>query len=171
MSTARVWKWQQFRFWCFFLQIVDAFFIGRYVLLAFITLVFLGSLFLVLIHHIVEPIYAKPLRSHWASSGKPRPCSFPRLDVIDEWKGIVRSLVLTAFLPKDRRVISSALRQIPWVLASRNRVAKLPLGRDSHQLKRDIAIFLAPVPQIFHLFWKGNSNRDLLRVGFQWRLQ
>ncbi|XP_029062890.1 transmembrane protein 218 [Monodon monoceros] len=46
------------------MKIVDAFFIGRYVLLAFITLVFLGSLFLVLIHHIVEPIYAKPLRSH-----------------------------------------------------------------------------------------------------------
>ncbi|KAB0390827.1 hypothetical protein E2I00_007150 [Balaenoptera physalus] len=44
--------------------IVDAFFIGRYVLLAFLTLVFLGSLFLVLIHHILEPIYAKPLRSY-----------------------------------------------------------------------------------------------------------
>ncbi|XP_059786107.1 transmembrane protein 218 isoform X1 [Balaenoptera ricei] len=45
-------------------KIVDAFFIGRYVLLAFLTLVFLGSLFLVLIHHILEPICAKPLRSY-----------------------------------------------------------------------------------------------------------
>ncbi|KAF3823703.1 hypothetical protein GH733_007171 [Mirounga leonina] len=45
-------------------QIVDSFFIGRYVLLAFLTAVFLGSLFLVLIHHILEPIYAKPLRSY-----------------------------------------------------------------------------------------------------------
>ncbi|KAB1254677.1 Transmembrane protein 218 [Camelus dromedarius] len=46
------------------MKIVDAFFIGRYVLLAFLTVVFLGSLFLVLIHHILEPIYAKPLRSY-----------------------------------------------------------------------------------------------------------
>ncbi|OWK17586.1 TMEM218 [Cervus elaphus hippelaphus] len=46
------------------MKIVDAFFIGRYVLLAFLTAVFLGSLFLVLIHHILEPIYAKPLRSY-----------------------------------------------------------------------------------------------------------
>ncbi|KAM9080249.1 transmembrane protein 218 isoform 2-T2 [Megaptera novaeangliae] len=45
------------------MKIVDAFFIGRYVLLAFLTLVFLGSLFLVLIHHILEPICAKPLQS------------------------------------------------------------------------------------------------------------
>lgn len=49
---------------CFFLQIVDAFFIGRYVLLAFLTAVFLGGLFLVLTNHILEPIYAKPLRSY-----------------------------------------------------------------------------------------------------------
>ncbi|XP_007520713.1 transmembrane protein 218 [Erinaceus europaeus] len=42
---------------------VDTFFIGRYVLLALLTAVFLGGLFLVLIHHILEPIYAKPLRS------------------------------------------------------------------------------------------------------------
>lgn len=46
------------------MKIVDAFFIGRYVLLAFLTAAFLGSLFLVLIHHILEPIYAKPLRSY-----------------------------------------------------------------------------------------------------------
>ncbi|XP_004689189.1 PREDICTED: transmembrane protein 218 [Condylura cristata] len=45
-------------------KIVDSFFIGRCVLLASLTAVFLGALFLVLIHHILEPIYAKPLRSH-----------------------------------------------------------------------------------------------------------
>ncbi|VTJ80742.1 Hypothetical predicted protein [Marmota monax] len=45
-------------------KIVDAFFIGRYVLLAFLSAVFLGGLFLVLTHHILEPIYAKPLRSY-----------------------------------------------------------------------------------------------------------
>nr|XP_009680220.1 PREDICTED: transmembrane protein 218 [Struthio camelus australis] len=44
------------------LQIVDTFFIGRYVLLAVLSLVFLGSLFLVLVYHIAEPMYAKPLR-------------------------------------------------------------------------------------------------------------
>jgi hypothetical protein len=48
----------------FFTQIVDAFFIGRYVLLAFVIAVFLGGLFLVLTHHVLEPIYAKPLRSY-----------------------------------------------------------------------------------------------------------
>ncbi|XP_016059887.1 PREDICTED: transmembrane protein 218 [Miniopterus natalensis] len=46
------------------MKIVDAFFIGRYVLLAFLSAVFLGGLFLVLTHHILEPIYAKPLRSY-----------------------------------------------------------------------------------------------------------
>uniref|UniRef100_A0A8C7C3B7 Transmembrane protein 218 n=1 Tax=Neovison vison TaxID=452646 RepID=A0A8C7C3B7_NEOVI len=45
-------------------KIVDSFFIGRYVLLAFLTAVFLGGVFLVLIHHVLEPIYAKPLRSY-----------------------------------------------------------------------------------------------------------
>ncbi|XP_047371666.1 transmembrane protein 218 [Sciurus carolinensis] len=45
-------------------KIVDTFFIGRYVLLAFLSAVFLGGLFLVLTHHILEPIYAKPLRSY-----------------------------------------------------------------------------------------------------------
>ncbi|KAM8814918.1 transmembrane protein 218 isoform 1-T1 [Rhynchonycteris naso] len=46
------------------MKIVDAFFIGRYVLLACLIAVFLGGLFLVLIHHILEPVYAKPLRSY-----------------------------------------------------------------------------------------------------------
>ncbi|XP_003417476.2 transmembrane protein 218 [Loxodonta africana] len=45
------------------IKIVDTFFIGRYVLLAFLSAIFLGGLFLVLIHYILEPIYAKPLRS------------------------------------------------------------------------------------------------------------
>ncbi|XP_052044657.1 transmembrane protein 218 isoform X2 [Apodemus sylvaticus] len=45
------------------MKIVDAFFIGRYVLLAFLSAVFLGGLFLLLTHHVLEPIYAKPLRS------------------------------------------------------------------------------------------------------------
>lgn len=45
------------------MKIVDAFFIGRYVLLAFLSAVFLGGLFLLLTHHLLEPIYAKPLRS------------------------------------------------------------------------------------------------------------
>lgn len=44
------------------IKIVDAFFIGRYALLAFISAVFLGGLFLVLTH-VLEPIYAKPLRA------------------------------------------------------------------------------------------------------------
>ncbi|KAM5246490.1 transmembrane protein 218 [Ctenodactylus gundi] len=44
-------------------KVVDTFFIGRYVLLAFLSAVFLASLFLVLTHHVLEPVYAKPLRS------------------------------------------------------------------------------------------------------------
>ncbi|KAM8795502.1 transmembrane protein 218 [Eudromia elegans] len=43
-------------------QIVDTFFIGRYVLLAVLSLLFLGSLFLILLYHLAEPLYAKPLR-------------------------------------------------------------------------------------------------------------
>ncbi|XP_006031929.1 transmembrane protein 218 [Alligator sinensis] len=43
-------------------KIVDTFFIGRYVLVSVLSLMFLGSLFLVLIHHVLEPVYAKPLR-------------------------------------------------------------------------------------------------------------
>ncbi|KAM4828057.1 transmembrane protein 218 isoform 1-T2 [Thomomys bottae] len=45
------------------IKIVDTFFIGRYVLLTLLSVIFLGGLFLVLTHHVLEPIYAKPLRS------------------------------------------------------------------------------------------------------------
>ncbi|XP_026513723.1 transmembrane protein 218 isoform X1 [Terrapene carolina triunguis] len=44
------------------MKIVDTFFIGRYVLVSLLSVTFLGSLFLVLVHHILEPVYAKPLR-------------------------------------------------------------------------------------------------------------
>ncbi|TRZ14786.1 hypothetical protein HGM15179_012347 [Zosterops borbonicus] len=44
-------------------QIVDTFLIGRFVLLAVMSLVFLGCLFLFLIYHLMEPLYAKPLHS------------------------------------------------------------------------------------------------------------
>ncbi|XP_069737974.1 transmembrane protein 218-like isoform X1 [Phaenicophaeus curvirostris] len=43
--------------------IVDTFLIGRFVLLAVMSLVFLGSLFLLLIYYLMEPVYAKPLHS------------------------------------------------------------------------------------------------------------
>lgn len=46
-------------------QIVDTFFIGRLILLAVMALVFLGCLFFLLLHHLAEPVYAKPLRSSW----------------------------------------------------------------------------------------------------------
>ncbi|XP_009326947.1 PREDICTED: transmembrane protein 218 [Pygoscelis adeliae] len=42
-------------------NIVDTFFIGRFVLLAVMSLVLLGCLFLLLIYHLMEPVYAKPL--------------------------------------------------------------------------------------------------------------
>ncbi|KAM9255725.1 transmembrane protein 218 [Cariama cristata] len=42
-------------------EIVDTFFIGRFVLLAVMSLVLLGCLFLLLIYHLMEPVYAKPL--------------------------------------------------------------------------------------------------------------
>ncbi|XP_012865167.1 PREDICTED: transmembrane protein 218 [Dipodomys ordii] len=45
------------------MKIVDTFFIGRYVLLTLLSVIFLGGLSLVLTHHVLEPIYAKPLRS------------------------------------------------------------------------------------------------------------
>ncbi|KAK3522011.1 hypothetical protein QTP70_021393, partial [Hemibagrus guttatus] len=45
-------------------QIVDTFFIGRYVLLAVASVIFLASLFLLLPFHLLEPVYAKPLRDH-----------------------------------------------------------------------------------------------------------
>ncbi|XP_074833080.1 transmembrane protein 218 isoform X2 [Carettochelys insculpta] len=44
------------------IKIVDTFFVGRYVLVCLLSVMFLGSLFLVLVHHILEPVYAKPLR-------------------------------------------------------------------------------------------------------------
>uniref|UniRef100_A0A8C3J417 Transmembrane protein 218 n=1 Tax=Calidris pygmaea TaxID=425635 RepID=A0A8C3J417_9CHAR len=43
--------------------IVDTFLIGRFVLLAVMSLVLLGCLFLLLIYHVMEPVYAKPLHS------------------------------------------------------------------------------------------------------------
>ncbi|XP_075460432.1 transmembrane protein 218 [Ascaphus truei] len=46
------------------MQIVDTFFIGRYFLISVISVIFLGSLFLVLVYHMLEPIYAKPLQIH-----------------------------------------------------------------------------------------------------------
>uniref|UniRef100_A0A8C0Z9F5 NADH dehydrogenase subunit 6 n=1 Tax=Cyanistes caeruleus TaxID=156563 RepID=A0A8C0Z9F5_CYACU len=45
------------------LQIVDTFLIGRFILLAVMSLVFLGCLFLFLIFHLMEPVFAKPLHS------------------------------------------------------------------------------------------------------------
>ncbi|KAM4702622.1 transmembrane protein 218 [Rhinophrynus dorsalis] len=46
------------------IQIVDTFFIGRYFLISIMSVIFLGSLFLVIVYHILEPIYAKPLRKY-----------------------------------------------------------------------------------------------------------
>ncbi|XP_053124961.1 transmembrane protein 218 [Hemicordylus capensis] len=45
-------------------KIVDTFFIGRYVLLSLVSLVFLGCLFIILVHHLLQPVYAKPIRVH-----------------------------------------------------------------------------------------------------------
>ncbi|XP_060765281.1 transmembrane protein 218 [Neoarius graeffei] len=45
-------------------QIVDTFFISRYVLLAVVSVVFLVSLFIFLPFHLLESVYAKPLRAH-----------------------------------------------------------------------------------------------------------
>uniref|UniRef100_A0A8C9UID7 Uncharacterized protein n=1 Tax=Serinus canaria TaxID=9135 RepID=A0A8C9UID7_SERCA len=44
-------------------RVVDTFLIGRFILLAVMSLVFLGCLFLFLIYHLMEPVYAKPLHS------------------------------------------------------------------------------------------------------------
>ncbi|XP_038017415.1 transmembrane protein 218 isoform X1 [Motacilla alba alba] len=44
-------------------EVVDTFLIGRFILLAVMSLVFLGCLFLFLIYHLMEPVYAKPLHS------------------------------------------------------------------------------------------------------------
>ncbi|XP_068928881.1 transmembrane protein 218-like [Petaurus breviceps papuanus] len=43
-------------------KIMDKFFTGHYVLLIFLSVFFLISLFLVIINHTLEPIYAKPLQ-------------------------------------------------------------------------------------------------------------
>ncbi|XP_066495594.1 transmembrane protein 218 [Tiliqua scincoides] len=44
------------------IKIVDTFFIGRYVLLSISSVIFLGCLFLILVHHLLQPVYAKPIR-------------------------------------------------------------------------------------------------------------
>uniref|UniRef100_A0A8D0BBW2 Transmembrane protein 218 n=1 Tax=Salvator merianae TaxID=96440 RepID=A0A8D0BBW2_SALMN len=45
------------------IKIVDVFFIGRFVLFSILSIAFLGCLFLILIHHILQPVYAKPMRT------------------------------------------------------------------------------------------------------------
>ncbi|XP_076876574.1 transmembrane protein 218 [Brachyhypopomus gauderio] len=45
-------------------EIVDSFFIGRYVLLSVVGVVFLAALFMLLPLYLMEPVYAKPLRAH-----------------------------------------------------------------------------------------------------------
>ncbi|XP_072282600.1 transmembrane protein 218 isoform X2 [Pyxicephalus adspersus] len=44
-------------------QIVDTFFIGRYVLLSVMSVIFLATAFLSLLYYLLEPVYAKPLRT------------------------------------------------------------------------------------------------------------
>ncbi|XP_056911041.1 transmembrane protein 218 isoform X1 [Takifugu flavidus] len=44
-------------------EIVDTLFIGRYVLLALVSVVFLVAFFMLLPFHFLEPVYAKTLRS------------------------------------------------------------------------------------------------------------
>lgn len=51
-------------FLSFHLQIVDTLFIGRYVLLAVASVVFLVAFFMLLPFHFLEPVYAKALRTH-----------------------------------------------------------------------------------------------------------
>lgn len=45
-------------------EIVDTLFIGRYVLLAVASVVFLVAFFMLLPFHFLEPVYAKALRTH-----------------------------------------------------------------------------------------------------------
>ncbi|KAG9351515.1 hypothetical protein JZ751_022766 [Albula glossodonta] len=45
-------------------EIVDTFFIGRYVLLAVASVVLLLAFFMLLPIHFLEPVYAKPLKTH-----------------------------------------------------------------------------------------------------------
>ncbi|XP_042656462.1 transmembrane protein 218 [Tyto alba] len=44
-------------------EIVDTLLIGRFILLALMSLVLVGCLFLLLIYHLMDPVYAKPLHS------------------------------------------------------------------------------------------------------------
>lgn len=61
----------------FFLQIVDTLFIGRYVLLAVVSAVFLVVFFMLLPFHFLEPVYAKALRSQWRCWGQSWHCHQP----------------------------------------------------------------------------------------------
>ncbi|XP_034539212.1 transmembrane protein 218 isoform X1 [Notolabrus celidotus] len=45
-------------------RIVDTLFIGRYILLAVASVVFLVAFFMLLPFHLLEPVYAKALRTH-----------------------------------------------------------------------------------------------------------
>ncbi|XP_076017458.1 transmembrane protein 218 [Genypterus blacodes] len=45
-------------------EIVDTLFIGRYVLLAVVSVAFLVALFMLLPFHFLEPVYAKSLKTH-----------------------------------------------------------------------------------------------------------
>lgn len=171
-STARVLKWWWFPFWCFPPQVVDAFFIGRYVLLAFLIAVFLGSLFLVLTHHILEPVYAKPLRSYWAPFGKTKTLFLLQF-WCHWWAERQRSEpcfdCLHASSSEEYPFLTKTNPSNPGFQKWGCKI--VPVQIDSHQPKGDIAFFLAPVPQLFHLFWKGNRRSDLLRVDFQSRCQ
>ncbi|XP_030010685.1 transmembrane protein 218 [Sphaeramia orbicularis] len=46
------------------IEIVDTLFIGRYVLLAIVSVTFLVALFMLIPFHFLEPIYAKDLKTH-----------------------------------------------------------------------------------------------------------
>ncbi|KAG7224638.1 hypothetical protein INR49_011391 [Caranx melampygus] len=46
------------------IEIVDTLFIGRYVLLAVVSIVFLVAFFMLLPFHFLEPVYAKALKTH-----------------------------------------------------------------------------------------------------------
>ncbi|KAM4727100.1 transmembrane protein 218 [Anableps anableps] len=46
------------------IEIVDTLFIGRYILLAVASAVFLGASFMLLPLHFLEPVHAKALRTH-----------------------------------------------------------------------------------------------------------
>ncbi|KAL3971436.1 myosin III [Sarotherodon galilaeus] len=46
------------------IEIVDTLFIGRYVLLAVVSTISLVAFFVLLPFHFLEPVYAKPLKTH-----------------------------------------------------------------------------------------------------------